>query len=238
MWDSSENSATVRMKKQGDYDWPRHYAALLQYCKEYGHCNVNKRFKTEDYKCVLPGLGDDGGDYHYSGRLAGWLSNQRAHRKGKRGNNRKLPDDRLALLQSLVDEGISTFYSFCLFYMNYLCTLGKLLWDASDISGTRLLGSITWPINYAALLEYRRVHGHCNVPQASTFECDLPNMAEDGGPLRYAGSLGRWLMTQRQSKRGQRNSLSPEREALLQKLVDEGYLVLFRYNFCFHFYNN
>ena len=102
--------------------------------------------------------------------------------------------------------------------------VGKLLWDASDFSGTRQHGVINWPVAYAALLEYRKLHGHCHIHQAEMFECDLPGMDAYGGVAHYKGNLGRWVMTQRQSKKGQRNKLSPERKALLQKLVDEGTL--------------
>ena len=39
----------------------------------------------------------------------------------------------------------------------------------------------------------------------------------------YKGNLGMWLASQRTAKKGQNNKkLAPEREALLQKLVDEG----------------
>ena len=43
----------------------------------------------------------------------------------------------------------------------------------------------------------------------------------------YIGNLGRWLCDQRQAKRGTggKFKLYPEREALLQKLVDEGKLM-------------
>jgi hypothetical protein len=48
-------------------------------------------------------------------------------------------------------------------------------------------------------------------------------MSEDGSDLVYLGNLGRWLDRQRQTKKGNRpETLRPEREALLQQLVEEG----------------
>ena len=87
-------------KKQGDINWPRNYAALLEYYKEHETCNIPKRAK---YECDLEGLGEDGGVYHYVGNLGQWLKDQR---NANRGNgNRKITPERQALLQRLVDEG-------------------------------------------------------------------------------------------------------------------------------------
>lgn len=201
LWDNSEFSATVKMKRQGEIDWPRHYAALVEYGKEYGTCNVQKKFKFEEYNCILHGLGDNGDDFHYSSKLGTWLANQRSFHNGRRGEARRLTPEREELMQRLVNEG-------------------KLLWDASEMSGTKVYGQTSWPLNYAALLQYRQLYGHCHVSQSFNFECMIPG--ENGQEIPYRGNLGRWLMTQRQSKKGQRNPLSPERDALLQKLQDEG----------------
>lgn len=82
-------------------DWRRHYGALIEYGKEFGHCNVPS---TASYACTLSGLGEDGSDYEYDGNLGTWLSTQRSRKKGLIG---KPPwkADRKALLQALVDEG-------------------------------------------------------------------------------------------------------------------------------------
>ena len=86
---------------QGDIDWPRHYAALLRYKEEHGHCNVSRSVTCE---CVLPGKGDDGvSDYEYRGKLGEWVHTQRSAKKGQGGC--KLTPEREALLQKLVDEG-------------------------------------------------------------------------------------------------------------------------------------
>ena len=114
LWDNSCMSATVKMKKQGDLDWPRHYAALLVYHERYGHCNVHKKFKFEDFVCTLKGMGPDGSDVEYRGKLGTWLANQRAFHRGRRGEKRLLLPDREALLQKLVDEGnVSISYYMC-----------------------------------------------------------------------------------------------------------------------------
>ena len=87
-------------------------------------------------------------------------------------------------------------------------------------------GDINWPRHYAALLEYYKEHGTCNVPQKTVYECDLEGLAENGGVLHYVGNLGRWLRVQRQAKKGQGSTkITPERQELLQKLVDEGMLL-------------
>lgn len=200
-WDDAEPGASTKTKRRGEADWPKHYAALLEYEKEFGHCNVHKKFKHEDYTCVLKGMGEDGEDFHYAGKLGTWLANQRSFHSGRRG--RTLSSERDELLQKLVDDG-------------------KLLWNASEMSGTKAFGQATWPLNFAALLQYRLQYGHCNVSQNFHYECVLPGLGENGEDVQYSGNLGRWLMTQRQSKKGQRNRLSPQREAQLQRLHDEG----------------
>ena len=74
---------------------------MLEYEKEHGHCNVPQ---ADSYKCILPGLGEDGSDFEYSGNLGTWLSTQRSLKKGTAGN-RWLRADREVLLQQLVDQG-------------------------------------------------------------------------------------------------------------------------------------
>ena len=84
-------------------------------------------------------------------------------------------------------------------------------------------GDIDWPLNYAALLEYYKEHGTCNVPQSAKYKCNLEGLGEDGGMYHYVGKLGYWLSDQRRAKKGKGNKkITPERHALLQKLVDEG----------------
>ena len=148
---------------------------------------------------------------------------------------------RRILLSNILIAFIPVYISLYLkFHLDdYLCSqLGFLSWTpptGRDISKQQ--GEISWPLNYAALLDYRRVHGHCNVPhghfnmphrhcnipQRDTYECVLVGMGEGGSDYRYVGNLGTWLHSQRSCKKGTRGySLSSDREALLQKLVDQG----------------
>ena len=94
-------------RKARDQDWPRHYAALLEYYKEHGTCNVAV---AESYECDLPNMGDDGGNYHYNDRLGYWLQAQRRKKSGV--GILKLTAEQENLLQVLVHEGeISVLYS-------------------------------------------------------------------------------------------------------------------------------
>jgi hypothetical protein len=61
---------------------------------------------------------------------------------------------------------------------------------------------IDWNIHYAALEEYGREYGHCNVPFKCVYECTLRGAGEAGGDVSYAGNLGRWLDRQRQNQKG------------------------------------
>ena len=92
-----------------------------------------------------------------------------------------------------------------------------------------------WNTNYAALLEYYKEHGTCNVPRKGSYECDLEGLGEDGGVYHYMGNLGVWLCNQRQARNGQGNrKITPKRQALLQKLVDEGMCMCMCVCFSFH----
>ena len=72
-------------------------------------------------------------------------------------------------------------------------------------------------------MEYYKEYGTCNIPHTDSFECELPNMGDDGGNYYYKSGLGCWLEIQRNAQQGLvEESLSPDHEALLQKLVDEG----------------
>ncbi len=83
-----------------------------------------------------------------------------------------------------------------------------------------------WNTHYAALLHYCRAYGDCKVPRRLCYTCELPKSSGAGqgeeGRIAYSGKLGRWLDDQRKAHKGKRLRLQPEREALLQQLVDEG----------------
>ncbi len=103
-----------------------------------------------------------------------------------------------------------------------------MVWETGDTR--KVTGEISWARHFAALVEYGKQHGHCNVPLKTFFECAIPaGGIGEGGEMTgemtmYQGNLGFWLNRQRQARKGQGHSkkLLPEREALLQRLVDEG----------------
>lgn len=99
------------------------------------------------------------------------------------------------------------------------------MWNATEQRGNKKLAVSEWNRHYAALIDYGRTHGHCNVPQVQSYECVLPGMGDDGEDYLYNSRLGIWLCTQRQAKKGMRNALAQEREELLQELVDQNMLL-------------
>ena len=58
-----------------------------------------------------------------------------------------------------------------------------------------------WNRNYAALIEYGKKYGTCNIPGKHSFECDLPGLGDQGKVYHYNGKLGEWLHRQREAKR-------------------------------------
>ncbi len=107
-----------------------------------------------------------------------------------------------------------------------LLRVGKLspIPTSADRKQSKAALESLWPIHYAALLEYCKQNGHCNVPASARFECDLPGYGEDGCVYHYEDQLGEWLSVQREKKRVSRGTrkLDPEREFLLQQLVNQG----------------
>ena len=191
----------MKRKMQGDREWPMHYAALLEYCREYGHCNVPW---SHNYECILKGFGRNGTDLKYTGKLGSWLSTQRQSKKGHGG---RLSPERQQLLQRLVDDG-------------------KLLWKMRHHS------DYEWNHHYAALLEYCKQYGNCNIPYYEEYECVIPDPQASGTNLTvtvgrnvtYQGKLGEWLRNQRNLKYSQSEELLPSQWKLLQSLVDENKL--------------
>ena len=103
--DESERTSNV-------YDWSTNFNALLVYRVQVGNCYVSQK---AIFECDLPGLGEGGSDLHYVGRLGKWLDNQRQFKK-----NNKLPADREAMLQELVDQGMYVCISSLYMYL-YVC---------------------------------------------------------------------------------------------------------------------
>lgn len=89
-----------------------------------------------------------------------------------------------------------------------LVDTGKLAWDIVKCNDVD-----PWDTKYQALLSYCNEHGTCNVPDSFKYDDGR------GKPIR----LGRWLGKQRRGKKI--GKLRKDREALLQKLVDEGKLL-------------
>jgi hypothetical protein len=82
---------------------------------------------------------------------------------------------------------------------------------------------VDWNTHYSALLHFCNNNGHCKVPRRLVYQCELPKgLTPEDGTIHYTGKLGRWLDDQRKAKKGKRSRLLPEREALLQRLVDDG----------------
>lgn len=80
--------------------WSRHLAALLKYRDDHGTCNIHG---TDSFECILQGMGDDGEDVHYLGKLGQWLHHQRQKKRGTR--KPALTPQQETALQELVDQG-------------------------------------------------------------------------------------------------------------------------------------
>ena len=205
-------------------EWKFHYAALLEYCKEHGTCNIPKR---SSYECYIPDIGEEGASYHYRGNLGLWLTTQRQVRKGKIGNRKTA--ERIELLQVLVDEGNRIFNIRCIYlfdgpYNMLVLKPGKLAWELETVADKRKReGVLDWPRHYAALQKYYEQYGTCNVTEKNIYQCELPGMGDDGETYHYKSSLGCWLTNQRSAHKGiGTHKISPEQEAQLQLLVDQG----------------
>ena len=196
---------------------------MLEYCKEYGTCNIPKR---SSYECYIPGIGEDGGAYHYKGNLGLWLTTQRQVKKGKIHNRKTF--ERMELLQVLVDEGkiilfSKIFYLQCLNVYAFIC-IGQLAWELETVAEKRKReGVLDWPRHFAALQQYYQQYGTCNVTEKNIYECELPGMGDEGETYHYKSSLGCWLTNQRSAHKGiGTHRITPEQEAQLQILVDQG----------------
>jgi hypothetical protein len=123
----------------------------------------------------------------------------------------------------MVVISVTTIQHFTNYHLN---KIGKMLWDATELKPNMInkrRGDINWPRAYAALLKFGEIHGHYNVPKRGDFRCDLPDLPPDeNDSTLYDAKLGNWLYWQRELKKGKRGGLAPDREALLQKLVDQG----------------
>lgn len=105
LWDASEMNSCVERKVLGDNMWPLHYAALLAFGRENGHCNVQNNQRDYEYVLYVPKIDNSSADsasvemVSYKGRLGEWLCRQMTlFRQGK------LTSERAALIQELLSK--------------------------------------------------------------------------------------------------------------------------------------
>ena len=90
----------------------------------------------------------------------------------------------------------------------------------------------SWRLNYSALIEYYKIYNHTNIQKELIFVCSRSFATENNCEIGTRLDLGRWLEKQKRLILSQnpylRARLRPEREQLLQQLIDQGmYLILF-----------
>lgn len=155
-------------------DWKTNYLALLEYLKEFGHCNVAKK---ESYECMLED--DLGNKSHFIDNLGKWLHCQKLTKIAYPLNTELgLSTEQDALLQSLVDQG-------------------HMVWETVNAitpakPATPCNGMKGWNRHFAALRDYCKEFGHGNVPKRDMYKCVLPGMGDSGEDYHYVGNLGRY----------------------------------------------
>ena len=174
--------------------WLFYFEALKRFGDENCHCNVSYK---QVYKLCT---GEEV-------KLGRWVDKQRQkYRKSE------LRPERFALLDQLV-----------------LC--GKFKWRLFEVtsnsnqmhSDSQLIAedNIKWRASFELLLQFCCKFGHCNVPASYKIKLNSSNMVM----VEYGKNtfrLGMWLMNQRKAKAN--GSLSPDREQLLQGLVNNSKL--------------
>lgn len=108
--------------------------------------------------------------------------------------------------------------------MQLLVAGGRLSWPEETDRGRAVTGageeggdsfesqdSVEWDMHYAALIEWGKEHGHCNVGVNTTYRCLLSRTV-------YDAPLGRWL----HDMVANAHRLTPIQKALIQQLKDEG----------------
>ena len=182
----------VRNKNSDDNLWILKFEA----CKEYIAINGNSNIQT-NYECLLPGI-------EGKCKLGIWLNRQKFNKKSN-----VLRDDRFQMLDQLVQEGKLT-------WPGEQATAAPV--DAAPentdvgVNHTYSIGitdDAAW-IQKVNLLKSLSRDGNSNI--TSSYVSAL----SDGTTVR----LGLWLKKQRQMRKG--GMLKPNREAILQQMVDEG----------------
>jgi hypothetical protein len=222
-------SKTIPRNRQIELDacWDRHMAALLEYGQVKGHYNVPFAAIYESET--------------YVGSLGNWVHLQRL---AKSGIGRKLNTRQEAALLKLEEAGkfsfgggdvvdVTTVGSQDTTTANATAATAPLvLTSSSSVTAGAVTGAasninidtneLPWETHFTALLQYQVQHGHCNVPKGFSYECIIPDIGDDSPHGRYVGHLGSWLCYQRRLKKKDKSALLPDREGLLQQLVDEG----------------
>jgi hypothetical protein len=197
-----------------DITWNRHFAALIEYGKQFKHCNVPWK---QIFECDLPGLDDNDSNFIYKADLGTWLFNQRRINKKE-----KLSRERAQALHKLVEKGKFSLFCFVL-CLGSTDTLGLLVWDCKKNPHQNSYSNRLWSLHYAALLEYCKQQGHCNVPHDLTFACVLKEMGKNGEDYQYEEKLGDWLTNQRSIYHGHKGQkMEPDRRAKLEELHEKG----------------
>jgi hypothetical protein len=185
--------------------WYIMFEMLLQFCIENNHCNVPPDFevKLNDGRILRMGL---------------WLQAQRHRRKCG-----LLPDDKLSILQSLVDSGkLSWDYldssPSAVSPHNYMApgsddfNTPTYFFPSQSLSSDTNAEEVTWNAYFEALNRFSAEFGHCNVPK------DMEYPLADGRLVK----LGSWLEIQHINHTF--GELSPARLQSLQYLVNAGTL--------------
>lgn len=74
----------------------------------------------------------------------------------------------------------------------------------------------------SALMDYLNVHGHCNVPPGTVYECVISGVGEDGADFIYKGDLGNWLHQEKLRLRTRKSSKIIEERKFFEQLAADG----------------
>ena len=182
----------VRNKNSDDNLWVLKFEA----CKEYIAIHGNSNIQT-NYECTLPGV-------EGKCKLGIWLNRQKFNKKMK-----VLRDDRFEMLDQLVQEGKLVWPGDQPLPAAPVPSIDSIEASMLHSTGAGVSDDNAW-IQKVNLLKSLSRDGNSNI--TSSYVSSL----SDGTTVR----LGLWLKKQRQMRKG--GMLKPNREAILQQMVDEG----------------
>ena len=200
--DFNSYTSSSKLSNEETLDWNVNFAALIEYAKAKGDCNVPEDF---NFECdIISTSNVDKSVLHYQSNLGKWLQLQYVKFKNGGWNN----DDMIQ--NSLFQE---------------LIAAGQLSWTVEERKRKRK-DNDSWFLHFAAMEAYCQEHGDCNVPAKTEYECEIELEDEDGVITRvhYNGKLGSWLDRQRRYNKTNATSLTSERRRFLQAYVDCGKL--------------